>query len=155
MPPIERKREKENGINEKIKTPDFASNEASSFQPKANDGRANPTANFSRSPAGRWRLYNVVSTSMQRHDVASTLTWRCINVMCPMQRHDVVSTLRRRCINVMCPLRVCTRLPPTYATCKAYRITLKNYNMTLNVEKGPLCHLQTARIQMSVRIRAV
>ena len=28
------------------------------------------------------RLYNVGSTSMQRHDVASTLRRRCINVMC-------------------------------------------------------------------------
>ena len=27
-------------------------------------------------------LYNVVSTSMQRHDVASTLRRRCIDVMC-------------------------------------------------------------------------
>ena len=33
-------------------------------------------------PAGTWRLYNVGSTSMQRHDVASTLRRRCINVMC-------------------------------------------------------------------------
>ena len=32
--------------------------------------------------AGTWRLYNVVSTSMQRHDVASTLYRRCIDVMC-------------------------------------------------------------------------
>ena len=37
-------------------------------------------------PAGTWRLYNVGSTSMQRH------------------RHDVASTLRRHCINVICPL---------------------------------------------------
>ena len=28
------------------------------------------------------RIYNVVSTSMQRHDVASTLRRCCINVMC-------------------------------------------------------------------------
>ena len=33
-------------------------------------------------PAGTWRLYNVVSTSMQRHDVASTLRRRCIDVIC-------------------------------------------------------------------------
>ena len=33
-------------------------------------------------PAGTWRLYNVGSTSMQRHDVASTLRRRCINVLC-------------------------------------------------------------------------
>ena len=33
-------------------------------------------------PADTWRLYNVVSTSMQRHDVASTLRQRCIAVMC-------------------------------------------------------------------------
>ena len=49
-------------------------------------------------PAGTWRKYNVASTSMQRHDVASTLRRRCIYVMC----HDVASTLRRRCIYVMC-----------------------------------------------------
>ena len=29
-------------------------------------------------PLDTWRLY----TSMQRHDVASTLLWRCINVVC-------------------------------------------------------------------------
>ena len=33
-------------------------------------------------PAGKWRVYNVGSTSMQRHDVASTLMRRCTNVMC-------------------------------------------------------------------------
>ena len=32
--------------------------------------------------ADTWRLYNVVSTSMQRHDVASTLRRRCIDVLC-------------------------------------------------------------------------
>ena len=37
---------------------------------------------FTISPADTWRLYNVGSTSMQRHDVASTLRRRCINVMC-------------------------------------------------------------------------
>ena len=31
-----------------------------------------------------WRLYNVALTSMQRHGIASTLTRRCINVMCPL-----------------------------------------------------------------------
>ena len=35
-------------------------------------------------PAGTWREYNVVSTSMQRHDVALTLRQRCINAMCPL-----------------------------------------------------------------------
>ena len=38
-------------------------------------------------PAGTWRLYNVGSTSMQRHDVASTLRRRCINVMCLLGRN--------------------------------------------------------------------
>ena len=33
-------------------------------------------------PVGTWRLYNVLSTSMQRHDVASTLRRRCIDVTC-------------------------------------------------------------------------
>ena len=55
---------------------------------------------------------------MQRHDVASTLRRRCINVMClwrasTLSRRcinamclldDVASTLSRRCINVMCLL---------------------------------------------------
>ena len=47
-------------------------------------------------PAGTWLLYNVGSTSMQRHDVASTLRRRCINVMCPLemiypkQMHEVL-----------------------------------------------------------------
>ena len=35
-------------------------------------------------PADTWRLYSVASTSMQCHDVASTLRRRCINVMCPL-----------------------------------------------------------------------
>ena len=35
-------------------------------------------------PVGTWHLYNVGSTSMQRHDVASTFRRRCINVMCPL-----------------------------------------------------------------------
>ena len=35
-------------------------------------------------PADTWRLYNVASTSMQRHDVASMLRRRCIDVMCPL-----------------------------------------------------------------------
>ena len=33
-------------------------------------------------PAGTWRKYNVASTSMQRHDVTSTLRRRYIYVMC-------------------------------------------------------------------------
>ena len=33
-------------------------------------------------PAGTWGKYNVTSTSMQCHDVASTLRWRYIYVMC-------------------------------------------------------------------------
>ena len=39
--------------------------------------------------AGTWRLYNVGSTSMQRHDVASTLRRRCIYVMCPLGKYYV------------------------------------------------------------------
>ena len=35
-------------------------------------------------PAGTWRKYNVASTSMQRHDVASTLRRRYIYVMYPL-----------------------------------------------------------------------
>ena len=33
---------------------------------------------------GTWRSYNVASTSMQRHDVASTLVRRCYNVAVPL-----------------------------------------------------------------------
>ena len=58
------------------------------------------------------QAHDVNTTSMQRHDVASTLRRRCIyaqrrkyNVASTsMQRLDVASTLRRRCIYVMCPL---------------------------------------------------
>ena len=39
---------------------------------------------LSQSPAGTWRKYNVASTSIQRHDVASTLRRRYIYVMCPL-----------------------------------------------------------------------
>ena len=35
-------------------------------------------------PAGTWRKSNVASTSIQRHDVASTLRRRYIYVMCPL-----------------------------------------------------------------------
>ena len=35
-------------------------------------------------PAGTWRKYNVASTSMQRHDIASTLRQHYIYVMCPL-----------------------------------------------------------------------
>ena len=45
---------------------------------------------FNTYPASTWRLYTVVSTSMQRHDVASTLRQRCIDVMCLLGR---VSTI--------------------------------------------------------------
>ena len=42
-------------------------------------------------PADIWRLYNVASTSIQRHDVASTLKRRCINVMCRWVRSNKVT----------------------------------------------------------------
>ena len=35
-------------------------------------------------PVGIWRLYNVVFTSMQHHDLASMLKWGCINAMWPL-----------------------------------------------------------------------
>ena len=41
------------------------------------------------SQADTWRLYNVVSTSMQRQDVASTLKRRCIDVMCLLGQLNV------------------------------------------------------------------
>ena len=37
-----------------------------------------------RHSAGTWHLHKVASTSMQRHDVASTLRRLCVNVMCPL-----------------------------------------------------------------------
>ena len=42
---------------------------------------------------------------MQRHDVASTLIRRCLNVACPLRRsaqraHDVYTSNERRCIDV-------------------------------------------------------
>ena len=43
-------------------------------------------------PAGTWLLYNVGSTSMQRHDVASTLSRGCINVMCLLGKCSVPRT---------------------------------------------------------------
>ena len=53
-------------------------------------------------PAGIWRLYNVVPTSMQRHDVASTLIRRCITYghMTFIQRRTNVDATSRRCIDV-------------------------------------------------------
>ena len=42
-------------------------------------GKAVPHDYF---PTDTRRLYNVASTSMQRHDVASTLRRRCVNVVC-------------------------------------------------------------------------
>ena len=44
---------------------------------------------FRNNPAGKWRLYNVASTSMQRHDVASTLIRRYLNVACPLGRKEI------------------------------------------------------------------
>ena len=44
-------------------------------------------------PAGAKRLYNVALTSMQRHDVASTLKRRYKNVKCPLG--NVFSRMRR------------------------------------------------------------
>ena len=45
-------------------------------------------------PAGTWRLYNVESTSMQRHDVASTLIRRCLNIACPLgKRYSIFKVI--------------------------------------------------------------
>ena len=46
-------------------------------------------------PAGTWRKYNVASTSMQRHDVASTLRAHDVNIT-SLQRRCNVMTLQRR-----------------------------------------------------------
>ena len=35
-------------------------------------------------PASTWCLYNAASTSMQRHNAASMLIRRCLNVACPL-----------------------------------------------------------------------
>ena len=43
--------------------------------------------------------YNVVSMSMQRHDVASTLMRRCINVMCPLGRLQISNVFRWQCFS--------------------------------------------------------
>ena len=48
------------------------------------DTRRDKHKPFDSDPAGTWRKYNVASTSMQRHDVASTLRRRYIYVMCPL-----------------------------------------------------------------------
>ena len=39
-----------------------------------------------RDPAGTWRQNNVVSTSMRRQDVASTLIWRSFKAVCLLGR---------------------------------------------------------------------
>ena len=51
-------------------------------------------------PEGTWRLYNVVSTSMQRHDVASTLRRHCIDVMCLLGNNQIfrLKAERNTCI---------------------------------------------------------
>ena len=51
-----------------------------------------PLTIYVYSPAGTWRKYNVASTSMQRHDVASTLRRRYIYVMCPLGVYKIVMT---------------------------------------------------------------
>ena len=48
-------------------------------QTKKNCNRETPW-----NPAVTLHEYNIASTSMQRHDVASTLSLRCINVMFPL-----------------------------------------------------------------------
>ena len=58
--------------------------------------RPNSSLKIEQNPADTWRLYNVVSMSMQRHDVALTLRRRCINVMCL----DVETTLYKRPVPV-------------------------------------------------------
>ena len=54
--------------------------------------------------AGTWRLHNVASTSMERHDVASRLRRRCINVMCPLGLFYSISILLQNavCVCVVC-----------------------------------------------------
>ena len=42
---------------------------------------------YHNNPSGHTSLYNVVSTSMQRHDVASTLMRRCMNDICTLERN--------------------------------------------------------------------
>ena len=47
------------------------------------------------------RLNNVDSTSMQRHDVASTLRRRFVNVMCPLIAGLAQNTRHFRCLLVL------------------------------------------------------
>ena len=59
-------------------------------------------------PAGTWRLYNVATTSMQRHDVASTLWDDVASTLWPSpQRRCNVMTLHRRCGDVVLKLCAC------------------------------------------------
>ena len=55
-------------------------------------------------PAGTQRLYNVASTSTQRHDVALALRPHCINSMCPQGRYRPCSS-RIESIQILCGLK--------------------------------------------------
>ena len=56
------------------------------------------------SPLGTWQLYNVSSTSMQRHDVASTLMRCCLNAACPLSP-ILENTFELSTANIKCGCR--------------------------------------------------
>ena len=58
-------------------------------------------------PAGTWRKYNVASTSMQRHDVASTLRRRYIYVMCLLLHRRLGDVIFTSCACRVGPLSLC------------------------------------------------
>ena len=74
-------------------------------------------------PANTWRLYNVGSTSMQRHDVASTLRRHCINVICPLgsneyQQYGILWRSKKNII--MIPLSTLAMLQEELRVCWEY-----------------------------------
>ena len=72
---------------------------------------------FPTPPEGTWRSYNVGSTSMQRHDVASPLRRRCINVMCPLGRFSKEVYCKRK---VFTPYSIGKAFPPKWSKCFLY-----------------------------------
>ena len=74
------------------------------------------SVNGRHNPAGTWHLYNVASTSMQRHrhDITSTLMWRFINVMCPLGNIKHVSNIKCLSALLKSNSRMSTRL---YCSC--------------------------------------
>ena len=85
---------------------------------------------YTIAPGKRGYQVNIPAGTQRWDNVAST----------SMRRHDVTSTLMRRCIYVLCLLGCFLISPQNHLMC--------------NMVKRPLCHMRTAKFQMSVRIRA-